>query len=98
MAPKRGRNCYVTPAFSANSKKGGETWPTLGQGKKASRGGPEGRSLTQKKSRSLRTALGCRLTMHESFFVCPHLRFVGSFVLRVLGLEEGVMFGGKALG
>ena len=36
--------------------------------------------------------------MHESFLVRPQLCFVVSFVLRVHGLEEGVMFGGKALG
>ena len=36
--------------------------------------------------------------MHESFFVRPRLCFVVSFVLRVPRLEEGVMFGGKALG
>ena len=38
------------------------------------------------------------LTMHERFSVRPQLCFVVSFVLRVPGLEEGVMFGGKALG
>ena len=36
--------------------------------------------------------------MHESFRVHPQLCFVVSFVLRVLELEEGVMFSGKALG
>ena len=36
--------------------------------------------------------------MHESFLVHPQLCFVVSFMLRVPGLEEGVMFSGKALG
>ena len=38
--PKEGRNCFVTPAFSAIPKKEGQTWPTSGRGKKASRGCP----------------------------------------------------------
>ena len=38
-----------------------------------------------------------RITLHESFLVRPQY-FVVSFVLRVPGLEEGVMFSGKALG
>ena len=36
--------------------------------------------------------------MHESFLVHLQLCFVMSFVLRVTGLEAGVMFSGKALG
>ena len=36
--------------------------------------------------------------MHERFSVHPQLCFVVSFVLRVLGLEQGVIFSGKALG
>ena len=36
--------------------------------------------------------------MHERFFVHLQLCFVVSFVLRVAGLEEGVIFSGKALG
>ena len=38
------------------------------------------------------------LSMHESFSVHQHLCFVMPFVLRVPELDEGVMFGGKALG
>ena len=45
-----------------------------------------------------RQGYGCRITMHDGCSVCPQLCFVVSFVLRVPGLEEGVMFGGKALG
>ena len=41
---------------------------------------------------------GCGIAMYESFVVHPQLCFVVSFVLRVPGLEEGAMFGVKALG
>ena len=36
--------------------------------------------------------------MHERFFVHLQLCFVVSFVQNVRGLEEGVVFSGKALG
>ena len=36
--------------------------------------------------------------MHERFLVHLHLCFVVSFVLGVIGLEEGVIFSGKVLG
>ena len=38
------------------------------------------------------------MTMHERFIVHLQLCFVVSFALRVTGLEEGVIFSGKALG
>ena len=45
-----------------------------------------------------RQGFGCRIRMYASFLVCPYLCYVVSFVLRVPGLEEGVMFSGKAFG
>ena len=41
---------------------------------------------------------GCGIAMHERFLVHLQLCFVVSFVLRVTGLEEGVILSGKALG